>query len=185
MTKYYHERFFSDIRSTTVLTLALFVVGWWQVPEAFLLVPAVALVGACTTAFDASYLIFARQYATRLEDELNGATERPVLVASELEDTYLFPLDTRKVVTVPLEGPFTWFGFMTVLYTVVGTATYAFGLALGLGTLTDHGGAWTVAYLLVLGALTLAALGVGGWWFVGGVGERRLRSVLDSHFPGT
>lgn len=185
MTKYYHERFFSDIRTSTVLTLGLLVIGWWQVPEAFLLVPVVALIGACTTAFDASYLIFARQYATRLEDELNGATERPVLVASELEETYLFPLDTRKIVTIPLDGSFTWFGFMTLLYTVVGIAGYGFGLALGFSTLADHGTGWVIAYVVVLGGLTVAALTVGGWWFVGGVGERRLRSVLDRHFPGT
>lgn len=185
MTRYYHDRFFSDIRTTLVLTLGLFVLGFWQIPEAFLLIPVVALLGACTTAFDASYLIFARHYATRLEDVLNGDTERPVLVAAELEETYLFPLDTRKIVTIPLDGSFTWFGFMTVLYTTIGAAAFGFGLALGLPTLTDHGDGWAAAYLLVLGALTVSALIVGGWWFVGGVGERRLRVVLDRHFPGS
>ena len=35
MTRYYHERFFSDIRLQVVLTVALFVVGFWQVEGAF------------------------------------------------------------------------------------------------------------------------------------------------------
>ena len=185
MTRYYHQRFFSDIRTATLLSTALLVIGFWEVPEAFLLVPVVALIGACATAFDASYLIFSRHYATRLEDLLNDAVEDQVLVASELEETYLFPLDVPKIVTVPLDGSFTWFGFMTLLYTLIGAVTFAFGLALGLSTLTDHGGGWTVAYLVALGSITIAALTVGAWWFVGGEGERRLRTVLDEHFPGT
>jgi len=36
------------------------------VEEAFLLVPVVALFGAPVTAFDASYLVFSRHYATAL-----------------------------------------------------------------------------------------------------------------------
>ncbi len=59
MTAMYHKRFFFDINFTTVLVIALLVIGWWQVPEAFLLVPVVALIGAVATAFDSSYLTFA------------------------------------------------------------------------------------------------------------------------------
>ena len=54
MTRYYHERFFSDIRLQVVLTVALFVIGFWEVEGAFLLIPVVALYGAVQTAFDAS-----------------------------------------------------------------------------------------------------------------------------------
>jgi hypothetical protein len=39
-----------------------------------------------------------------------------------------------------------------------------------------------VAYLISLFAMTLGALSVGWWWFVGGEGERRLRSILDASF---
>jgi hypothetical protein len=45
MTGYYHERFFSDMRSVAVGVLALFVLGWSVAPEAFLLVPVVAILG--------------------------------------------------------------------------------------------------------------------------------------------
>jgi hypothetical protein len=54
MTAMYHRRFFLDVNPTTVLILVLFVVGWWGVEEAFLLVPVVALIGAVQTAFDSS-----------------------------------------------------------------------------------------------------------------------------------
>lgn len=182
MTRYYHQRFFSDVRFTTASIMGLLVLGWWEVPRAFLLVPVAALLGALATAFDASYLVFARQYAARLERFLNEAAGREILVAAELEAAYLFPLDERKVVVASLGGAFTWFSFMTLFFTALGTAAFGFGLALGLPVLRDHGDAWTVSYLVVLGTLTLAALAAGTWWFLSGVGERRLRRVLDRTF---
>lgn len=180
MTRFYHERFFSDIRFSIIGVVGLLVIGWWEVPEAFLLVPVVALIGAVATAFDASYLIFARQYAARLERRLDpdGST----LVAARLEERYLFPLDRRKIVTVRPGADFTWFGFVTLFYTVLGIAAGGFGLALALPVLRDHGGAWVAAYVGTLVGLTVAAIAVGIWWFVAGEGERRLRDVLDEHF---
>ena len=182
MTRYYHERFFSDIRFSIIGSVALLLIGWWEIPEAFLLVPVVALVGAVATAFDASYLIFARQYAARLERRLNERVGETVLVAADLEAAYLFPLDKRKIVTARLGDDFTWFGFVTLFYTAIGAATYVFGAALALPVLRDHDAVWGVAYTAVLVLATLAALIVGWWWFVGGEGERRLAAVLDRDF---
>ncbi len=178
MNRFYHERFFSDVRFTTTAALALFVVGAWEVPLAFLLVPPVALLGAAQTAFDASYLIFSRHYATTLEKRLNKSAGANVLVAHQMEASYLFPLNTRKIVVAELGSGFSWFGFMTLLYTAAGVAAFAFGLALGWSTLMDAGDAWPVAYLGTLGMLGISSLVVGVWWFVGGVGERRLAAVL-------
>lgn len=180
MTRYYHERFFSDVRFTAVTSLALLVLGWWEVEEAFLLVPFVALFGANMTAFDASYLLFARHYAARLEGDLNAAVGDGTLLAAQIEATYLFPLNERKIVVAALGSGFTWFGFMTLFVTAMGVAVFCFGLALGLPVLSEHGSEWAVAYFAVLGIGIAAALGVGLWWFVGGEGERRLRSVLDT-----
>jgi hypothetical protein len=182
MTRFYHERFFSDIRLQVVLTVALFVIGFWEVEGAFLLIPVVALYGAVQTAFDASYLIFARQYAARLEGYLNSHLDSPVLVAAELEREYLFPLDDTKIVTAAFGSGFTYFGFVTLFFTSLGVVTYLFGLALGLQFLDGAGDLWAPAYLISLATLTLAALGVGWWWFVTGEGERRLREILDTTF---
>lgn len=180
MTRYYHERFFSDVRFTAITELVLFLVGWWEVREAFLLVPVVALFGATMTAFDASYLIFARHYAARLEADLNSALGQGTLLGAEIEATYLFPLNDRKLVVAAFGSGFTWFGFMTLFITGIGVAAFAAGVALGLPVLRDHGGGWTLAYLAVLGTATVAALAVGLWWFVDGEGERRLGAVLDT-----
>lgn len=181
MTRYYHERFFADVRWAGGIAIALFVAGWSFADEAFLVVPFVMLWGATQTAFDASYLIFARQYATRLERYLNDQAGGTVLVAGELEQTYLFPLDEPKIVTAAVGPGFTWFGFMTLFTTALGLVAFGYGLVLGMPRLPDS---WRPAYFGVLFALTLVALAVGVWWFVTGAGERRLKAVLDQHFPG-
>ena len=182
MTGLYHRLFFSDVTRTTLLVLALFVAGWTVAEEAFLLIPVVALIGAVQTAFDSSYLVFARTYARALEGELNRQVGRRVLVAAEMEHSFLFPLDSKKIVTIPLAGPQSWFSFVTAFYTVVGAAAYIFGLVLGWDTLSTAPTAMTVGYLASLIGVTVAALAVGWWWFVGGVGERRLADVLDDAF---
>ena len=182
MTRFYHERFFADTRFVTVAVISLFVAGWAFAPEAFLLIPVAALIGANQTAFDASYLIFARSYAERLETAINEAHGMNGLVASRLEDTYLFPLRTRKVVTVPLTGNQTWFSWMTIFYTLAGMVAAGFGLALGWPTLESHGAGWVISYTASLGLATFASLGLGYRWFVSGEGEARLQEVLNQEF---
>lgn len=182
MTALYHTRFFFDINFTTVLVVALLVIGWWQVPEAFLLVPVVALVGAVATAFDSSYLTFARWYARYLERYLNDRLGERIHVASELEAAYLYELGTPKIVTIPITGEFTWFSFVTIFYTLIGALSYTFGFILGWDTLMDAPPAVVAVYLVGVIGLTLSALGFGLWWFVGGVGERRLEQVLEERF---
>ncbi len=183
MNALYHRQFFSDVRFTTVTVLALFVAGAAIDRWIFLTVPFVALLGAASTAFDASYLIFSRQYAARLEQHINDRLDTDVLIAHELEDAYLFPLDRQKIVTLRFGADFTWFGFMTAFYTLLGVGAYLTGLGLSLDVLSDSGRADIgFAYLVTLTAFTLGALAVGAWWFVAGTGERRLATVLDTRF---
>lgn len=179
MNRFYHQRFFADVRFVTIAIVALLLLGAAQTELAYLLIPPVALLGAAQTAFDASYLIFSRHYAAALERYLNETVGARVLVAHEMEDRYLFPLGARKVVTVAPGRDFTWFGFVTVLYTTMGMAASAFGLALGWRWLLDRGDLWAVSYLGTMGLAVVAALGVGWWWFVAGTGERRLETALE------
>lgn len=182
MTGMYHRRFFTDVNLTTVLLLALFVVAWAGTTEAFLLVPVVALMGATQTAFDASYLIFARWYSTYLERYLNRAAGVRIHVAAELESAYLFELGTPKIVTIPIGAGFSWFSYMTIFYTLIGATAYAFGLILGWDVLAAASTSVMALYLVALIGLTSSAMIVGVWWFVSGEGERRLERVLEERF---
>lgn len=178
MTALYHKRFFADVRFTLVLILALLAAGFWELPEMFLVIPFVALWGAVQTAFDASYLLFARHYAAALEGWINRYLGEDLLVAGRLEDAYLFPLNARKVVTIAVGGPVTWFGLVTAITTLGGTVAAATGLWLGWEVLADASAAAMVTYLVTLAFLLALAFAVGWWWFVGGAGERRLAAVL-------
>lgn len=180
MTRYYHGRFFADTRLVATAVLALFLVGFWAVPEVFLLIPIVALLGANQTAFDASYLFMARRYAAALERFLNDAMRKQVLIGAELEDNYLVPLSGKKAVGVSFGGRFSWFGWMTILYTVLGVVASVTGVVLGWESLSGWG---EVAYPLILGALTSSSLAVGWWWFIAGTGQRRLDEVVEARFP--
>ena len=181
MTRYYHERFFADTRYTAASVIALLLLGFWAVPEAFLLIPVVALLGANQTAFDASYLFMARHYAAALEQEINGAMRRTILVGAELEDRYLVPLRSKRIVGVAFGSGFTWFGWMTVFYTSLGALAFLAGIWLG-WDLID--GPARLAYMLTVGGLTVASLLVGWWWFVTGEGQSRLDEVIDRSFAG-
>lgn len=176
MVALYHKQFFRDVQFSVAVELALFALGFWVDARLFLAIPIVALIGANQTAFDASYLIFARQYAAALERVLNREVADGVLVAAELEDTYLFRLNDRKIVTLGFGSGFTWFGWMTAFYSLIGVVSYVYGLALGLDSVS---GAAEWVYLALLFALTGASLLIGAWWFVSGVGEQRLRLILD------
>ncbi|MDH3190568.1 MAG: hypothetical protein OEM39_08055 [Acidimicrobiia bacterium] len=182
MTRYYHERFFADTRFFSLVLLALLVVGWWGVPETFLLVPLVAILAANVTAFDASYLIFARKYAATLEAEINQHLGADWLIAARMEDAYLFPLDKPKVVTIRLGEDFSWFGWMTILYTLLGAALGLVGLAAGWATLRGLTAAWFAAYVIGVASLTIGSLVIGSWWFGSGAGEARLTEVIESRF---
>jgi hypothetical protein len=183
MNAAYHNRFFADTRFTLLVELALLAGGLAIDTRLYLAVPVVALMGAVQTAFDASYLIFSRQYASRLEQYLNREVGADILIAHRLEDAYLFPLDSKKIVTLPAGTPYTWFGFMTFFYTAMGIGAYLVGLVASWDVLTGWAPGWfAVAYLVALGAMTALSLVVGWRWFVGGEGERRLKAILDEAF---
>lgn len=179
MTALYHKRFFADIRFTLVVGFALVAGGLVWDRRLFALLPVLALLGAAQTAFDASYLIFARHYARSLEQYLNDALGEELLVAARLEDVYLFPLDEPKLVSLPLKGGLTWFGFMTALYTLTGVGFFGVGLFLAYDAIP---GQWNDVYVGVMLLAAVVAFIVGWRWFWRGEGERRLRSVLDE-FP--
>lgn len=176
MNSRYHQQFFRDVQFTTFLVFAILLLALTIEVRALVLLPFVALTGAVQTAFDASYLIFARHYATALEKRINLLVGEDALIAHRLEETYLFPLEQRKIVTLATGDGFTWFGFMTAYYTVLGLVAYAVGLIGGLTVLDES---QVPIYLFVLVGLTVFALGIGVWWFVGGTSEDRLTSVLE------
>lgn len=180
MTALYHRRFFADIWLTVTVYLGVLAVGYLGAEPMFALLAFVALFGAVVTAFDASYLMFARHYATHIEQYINRRLGTEILVGARLEDAYLFPLSEPKVVTIRAGRGFSWFGFVTAFFTFLGVAGYALGATLALQHIeTGVAAFWFVA---ALASLTAGALTTGIWWFIAGTGEARLEDVLETHF---
>jgi len=175
MTAAYHRQFFNDVRFALTVGTALFVVGFGGIEPVFLLIPFIMLWAACQTAFDASYLHFARHYAAGLEQFINSRLPNKVLVAHEIEQVYLYPLNAPKLVTFSLRGPVSWFGFMTMFITAGGIVMTLAGAWLGWDLLE---GSAFVAYWAGYALLAISALAVGSWWFIKGEGERRIDTVL-------
>jgi hypothetical protein len=179
MTAMYHRRFYNDVWLTGTLYLVVLTAGHLGAQPVFAALPFIALFGAVITAFDASYLMLARHYAVRLERYLDDRTGGGILVGGALEDGYLFPLGVRKVVTIATGAGFTWFGWVTVVFTFLGVVGYVLGLVLAVQNLSPPAVIWLVASLA---PPTIGSVAVGLWWFVAGTGERRLEDILDRVF---
>lgn len=175
MTAAYHRQFFSDVRFALGLSVGLFVAGFAGVDRAVLLVPFVMLWGACQTAFDASYLHFARHYAAALEGRINTLLGEDLLVAGRIENHYLYPLNATKLVTIAMPGAITWFGFMTGFITIGGMLATGAAFWMAQDVVSDG---VLIAVATAYAALAVPALVIGLWWFLGGAGERRIRGVL-------
>lgn len=180
MTALYHRRFYADVWLAGGFYLGALTGASLGAEPLFAVLPFIALFGAVVTAFDASYLIMARHYAARLERFINERLGEEILVGAELEDAYLFPLSKPKVVTIRFGGDFSWFGFVTLFFTLLGVAAYALGFVMAWEAIeTGPGHFWFAA---ALGPLTLASLAAGLWWFARGTGEARLELVLGRSF---
>lgn len=96
------------------------------------------------------------------------------MIAHELENTYFFPIQSKKIVVAGLGKSFSWFGFVTLFITTYGVSLYIYGL-LNIN-FTD-----SFSYLLVLICATIITLSIGVWWFVFGEGEKRLNEVYKKY----
>lgn len=125
----YHALFFRQINFWIAIIIALLVASLIEpLRAAVLLIPFLILYAAMQGAFHFHYIIFARRYARALERKINRLNNNDVLIAHELEDAYLFPLDTPRFVGVSFGNPSTFFSAITFHYGIAGTLLWAFTL---------------------------------------------------------
>ena len=73
-----------------------------------------------------------------------------------------------------LGSALSWFSFSTVFITVYGVAIYIDGLL-------NINLSYSYYYTLVLSGITIITLTTGIWWFVLGVGEKRLKKIYEKY----
>lgn len=93
-----------------------------------LLIPFYVIYVGVHSAYYLSYVIWARIYATGLEQKINGLLKQNLLIAHRQEAVYLFPLQGKQFAGVRPSLRQTFIGFITIHFWITGAA--AIGLSL-------------------------------------------------------
>ena len=171
MNRYYHQQFLTDVRLLLCLTVLILT---FTNSLTYYLIPFISLFGAVLLSFHAHYLIFSRNFSEYLEKKINNLTKEKIMIAHELENTYFFPIQNKKIVVAGLGKSFSWFGFVTLFITFYGVGLYVYGVL-------NINFSDSFNYLLVLICATIITLSTGVWWFVLGEGEIRLSEVYKKY----
>lgn len=136
----YSERFFERIRTWTVVSLALLVIGASGLaPAAFVPVPFLVPFAFLEKGYLFFYTVFARRHGERLEQAINERFGRDVLAAHRLEAAYFYPPDAPRIAAFSFGNPLGMMSAMTIGYTGGAGLLWGAGLA-GLSSWVDAQG---------------------------------------------
>ncbi len=90
-----------------------------------LLMPFFTIYIGVQSAYFLTYVVFARIYATGIEQRINRLLKDEVLIAHKQEAVYLFPLDGAQFAGVPLRLRQTFIGFITIHFWITGAVVIA------------------------------------------------------------
>lgn len=119
---------YSDLfyRLITLAVVALVLMSVASMTETLratvLLIPFFVIWVGVQSAYFLTYVVFARVYATGIEQRINRLVREDVLIAHRLEAAYLFPLGGAQFAGVPLRADQTFIGFITIHFWLLGAA---------------------------------------------------------------
>ena len=175
LNNFYHKQFLFDLRYGLFLVVILYVAAYTLSLNIFLLIPYIILLISVLLSYHAHYLIFSRMLSEDLEKEINSIKSEKILIAHEIENKYFYPTSKRKIVVAAIGKDFSWFSFVTLFITFLGSIVYMHSMYLiHLNSLTNYG------YFILVFLTTFLCLIVGIWWFINGTGEGRIKKVLDN-----
>lgn len=175
MNNFYHKQFLLDVRIFFLTSIILFYLSINYVEVNYLL-NITSIFGSVILSFHAYYLIFSRNFTEYLEKEINKTLGENVLIAHLLENSYIFPIQAKKIVVAKLGKEFSWFSFVTLFITFAGVIQYFYSLFLINKDLNN-------IYFVLFSLLTLIiTFTTGYWWFIKNIGEKRLDSVYKDGF---
>lgn len=185
----YSERFFERIRTWTLVTLTLLIIGASGLaPVAFVPVPFLVPFAFLETGYLFFYTVFARRHAERLEQAINERFGREVLAAHRIEAAYFYPPERAKVAAFSFGNPLGMMSAMTLGYTAGAALLWVAGM-LGLADWVETQGqtmfpvSGLVGYLVPLAlAWTAIIAAYLVWAFLTRRDEDRLVRELDSAY---
>ena len=172
MNKFYHLQFLNDVRYFFAIGIVSLIFSFNYEKTVYLL-PLISLFGSVILAFHAYYLIFSRHYSEFLEKKINKLSKSQIFITHELENSYFFPLNDKKIVVAKLGKNFTWFSFVTLFITFYGICVYTYGM-FNIYTVLKN---FNIFYFIIL--ITLVTFLVGYWWFINNIGEKRMELIYD------
>lgn len=122
----YSDLFYNLITLAVVVLIIMAAASFTDTLRAVaLLIPFFTIWTGLQSAYYLSYTIFARVYATGIEQTINRAAQADTLIGHRIEAEYLFPLRGGQFAGVPLRIAQTLIGFLTIQYWILGTIVIA------------------------------------------------------------
>jgi hypothetical protein len=136
------------------------------------------------SAYFLTYVVWARIYATGLEQRLNRLLGDDALIAHRQEAAYLFPLDGRQFAGVSLRLRQTFIGFITIHFWLLGLAAILLSLYRARQLYEELMQQFPPVcyYFIALGAWALFHLVYLVWYFGSRHYERRLMSIVSDAY---
>jgi len=117
----YSELFYQLIIVGIIVLILMTVASFTETFRAtVLLMPFFTIYLGVQSAYFLTYVVFARIYATGIEQRINRLLKDEVLIAHKQESAYLFPLDSAQFAGVPLRLRQTFIGFITIHFWITG-----------------------------------------------------------------
>ena len=172
----YHALFFRYINFYIALCAVLLAASLLEpLRAAALLVPHLVLYAAMQGAFHFHYILFARRFARALERKLQRD-----LIAHELEDRYLFPLDAPRFVGFSFGAPLSFFSVITLHYGVAGALLWALALYRAWQLIPELSAGFTPLALYLPATIGWTVLNTAflAWYFIAQRDERAVERRL-------
>lgn len=149
-----------------------------------LLIPFFIIYVGVQSAYFLTYVVWARIYATGLEQRINRMCEDDILIAHRQEAAYLFPLGGPQFAGVPLRLRQTFIGFITIHFWLLGAAAIALSLYRAWQLYEELMQVFPPVcyYFLTLGAWSLLHLVYLVWYFGTRHYERRLMQITTDAY---
>jgi hypothetical protein len=178
----YYDQFFRFLNIHLVTLILVVVAAIVFDDRAVMLVPFYAVFIGFHSAYLFSYVTLARTYATAIERRFNRDAGDHVLVAHELEATYVFAISHPRFVAWSPSNRTSFLSAETVMFTgglgliVIVTGTWALRVTWDIGAL------WGILFAVLLVAWTVGCMGFVWWYHFRSDYEMRLRRVLETRY---
>lgn len=154
----YHRKFFHGLYFFLGLVVVCLL---WDSPVSLALIPFLVVTAGTQSCFYLHFVDFARLHARHLEAKLNRVLGKGILVGSEIEDLYFYPLEAPKIGGFVPSAPLRFFSFFTLHWVFLWLGLAGFALWRLLPAMGPCGFHYLVL-LLVWAGIHLAYL---AWFF--------------------